>query len=52
MFVCVECIILAQDEEICQAVVNTVMYLEFYKMQEISWLAVELLASQERLRCS
>ena len=34
-----------------QALVNTVMNLRFHKMREISWLAEDLLASQEGL-CS
>ena len=45
-----ELIHLAQNGEKLRAVVNTVMNFCFHKMQEISGVAEELLASQEGLR--
>jgi hypothetical protein len=40
---------MAQDRDRCWAVVNAVMNFWFRKMRGISWLADDLLSSQERL---
>jgi hypothetical protein len=42
---------LAQDRDKCLAVVNTVRTFGFHKMRGISWVAWDVLASQEGL-CS
>jgi hypothetical protein len=46
-----DCIDPAQDRDRCRAVVNAVMNLRFHRKQGISYVAEDLLASQEGL-CS